>query len=152
MKTNLVNRTDRRQDYNNVVARYILENMHDFLGKKILDFGAGKLMIFANKLRNAGLDVDAYDCGDNVTDNHVKETKDYDVIYASNVLNVCESLEDLRKVLSMLNYAVFVCNYPSKPRKAGLKTKDILRELKNNFKTVSRAKCSTPLFICHPRA
>lgn len=144
-----VNKTDRRQDYNNVVCGYIAANLPEFKNKRILDFGAGKLAIFARKLNSMGLTVDAYECGDNVTDYHVSDCTGYDLIYASNVINVQASEGDLRNVLGKLNYTDFICNYPSSPRKAGLTTKQIESILMSLWGVVKKKYIKgTPIFIC----
>lgn len=113
-----------------VVGRYVLDN----IDKKasVLDFGAGKDAVQTQALRNAGFEnVTAYDFGVNVK-NGVHDpnalNKKYDVVFASNVLNVSSDEEMLRETLRDINKAAaktIVFNYPSSPRKAGLSTKEV---------------------------
>lgn len=91
---------------------------------KILDFGAGKGAVHAMGLRDKGFNVTAYDFGSNVKDNiHDPDAldKEYDIVYASNVLNVQSGTEDLFETLEEISSAVrtggrAVFNFPMKPR------------------------------------
>ena len=91
---------------------------------KILDYGAGKGAIHTLYLKDKGFDCTAYDFGENVTELHDKEAlkRQYDIVFASNVLNVCSSLDMLTETLGEVWSATkvggcIVANYPSSPRK-----------------------------------
>lgn len=149
-----LNKTDRRQDYANVVFGFLARDVDYLKGKRVLDFGSGKKMIFTKKLRDLGLTVDAYDCGDNVTEEHVSDVKGgYDLVFAANVINVPASIEDLHETVKQIVSALgpkgsFLFNYPSSPRKAGLSVAQILEVMAQYFLITQRVKCSTPLFRC----
>lgn len=99
---------------------------------KILDYGAGKRAVHTLYLRKKGFDCTAYDFGDNVTDVHDKEAlkKQYDIVFASNVLNVCSSHNMLVNVVKEIYNAtkengVAIMNYPDSPRKTNFTEQDI---------------------------
>jgi SAM-dependent methyltransferase len=92
---------------------------------KILDFGAGLRITQTKLLRDHGLDVTAYDfpkfMDPNVHDIDAL-SRQYDIVFASNVLNVSSSKEMLLQTLRLINGAVkpggiAVFNYPAEPRK-----------------------------------
>lgn len=93
-------------------------------GQEILDFGAGKDAAHALRLRDQnGLNVVAYDFGSNISDIHDPNalSKQYDIIYASNVLNVQGSEEMLNNTLQQIRNSLkqggtFVYNLPKTPR------------------------------------
>lgn len=113
-----------------VVGRYVLDNIDR--KSSILDFGAGKDAVQTQALKQNGFEnVTAYDFGVNVK-NGVHDpnalNKKYDVVFASNVLNVSSDEEMLRETLRDINKAAaktIIFNYPSSPRKAGLSTKEV---------------------------
>lgn len=115
---------------------------------RILDFGAGTRAIHAIDLKILKLDVTPYDFGRNVLDGiHVRNAihiKKYDIIYASNVLNVQCSKSMLGRTLGQIKKALkktgtFVFNYPSVPRKAGLKASAVLEAVKKaGFKEINK--------------
>jgi hypothetical protein len=92
---------------------------------KILDFGAGKDIFGTKFLRESGFDCTAWEIGENfnpqVHDYHALERK-YDIVFASNVLNVQPTKADVIDVISeAMNCLVedngfFFCNFPEKPR------------------------------------
>lgn len=98
---------------------------------KVLDFGAGKDAMHAksiinslHKSRGFIINLDAWEFGANSNINHIKGLiyNHYDVVYASNVLNVQSSitmlLETIKTIHACLkNGAMFYCNYPQSPRK-----------------------------------
>jgi hypothetical protein len=110
-----------------VVPLFIEKNVDK--NKIILDFGAGKGATSTKYLLSKGFDVAAYDLwvnegGDELLDKYALD-RQYDVVFASNVLNVQSSLqmlcETLRQINSVLKYGgEFICNYPSTPRKMKL--------------------------------
>lgn len=147
-----LNSTDRKSTYPNVMVQFIKNHLEYFHGKSILDFGAGKKMIFTHELRGLGLNVQACDCGENQTDEHVKITPNYEIIIASNVVNVQSSKGELRGLFQLikenLNGGVFYFNYPSKPRKANLSVQEILEVACEYFGLIKRMKGKGPIFKC----
>jgi len=128
-----------------LVPRYVEDRVSK--GSSILDFGAGRDAIHAKRLKDAGFkDITAYDFGANIKDGiHDPDalSKSYDVVYASNVLNVQSSLPMLRKTLDQIAGAVksggsFVGNFPENPRKSEDITVDVVqKELADRFNKVS---------------
>ena len=112
---------DKNGKIRSVVANYVAENISK--DKKILDFGCGTEFIQGKYLRELGFDVDGWDFGENKPKDCVVELKQiYDVVYASNVLNVLSSvtalIETLRQIRSTLKRGgLFIVNYPAAPRK-----------------------------------
>lgn len=114
--------------------------------KTILDFGAGKGATSTKYLLSKGFDVVAYDLwvgnGDVLLDKFALN-RQYDIVFASNVLNVQSSLQMLFETLNeiklvMENNGEFVCNYPLSPRKMDLKGTDIEEILLSMFGFVER--------------
>ena len=121
----------------------------------ILDYGAGKGCIQTNKLRAWRDDklhfgpirvrIFAYDFGknkNNLLHIDLEDYDPYDVIFASNVLNVQSSLTMLRSTLEEIKSfsgGWFVFNYPQSPRKLNLTTKEMLAIVSEYF------ELSTPL-------
>lgn len=69
--------------------------------------------------------------------------RQYDVVFASNVINVQSSMEMLRETLMQIYKATkyggeFICNYPISPRKMDMATDDIARIIKEVFGNVER--------------
>jgi len=128
----------------------------------ILDFGAGRYGAQADGLRGLGFNVIAHDFGANVVPGlHDPDAleRTYDVVYASNVLNVQTSVAMLRKTLtvaaSLLNDGGrFIANYPDKPRKAGLSNDAMREELQRRFGSVvelsraDRLGYAYQVFVC----
>jgi 2-polyprenyl-3-methyl-5-hydroxy-6-metoxy-1,4-benzoquinol methylase len=119
-----------------IVPKYVAEHIDK--EDAILDFGAGKGALHTLWLREQGFDVTAYDFGDNVIDGlHDKNalSKQYKVIMASNVLNVQSAREMLGETLSQIYDCLkpgglFVCNYPSNPRKLDFTASELKNILK----------------------
>lgn len=114
--------------------------------KTILDFGAGKGATSTKYLLSKGFDVVAYDLwvgnGDVLLDKFALN-RQYDIVFASNVLNVQSSLQMLFETLNQIklvmeNNGEFVCNYPKSPRKMDLKGTDIEEILLSMFDSVER--------------
>jgi hypothetical protein len=96
----------------------------------ILDFGAGKDALHTRRLTGLGLNVEAYDFGNNVTPLHNERALQgkYDIVFASNVLNVQQDetmlRETLRQIWQVANWrAVF--NYPVSPRYSTLTVDEV---------------------------
>lgn len=115
---------DKNGKIRSVVANYVAENISK--DKKILDFGCGSEFIQGKYLRELGFDVDGWDFGVNKPQDCVIELNAiYDVVYASNVLNVLPTGIALRETLIQIRSclkdgALFIANYPQSPRKLGL--------------------------------
>lgn len=114
--------------------------------KTILDFGAGKGATSTKYLLSKGFDVAAYDLwvgnGDELLDKFALN-RQYDVVFASNVLNVQSSQSMLIETLSQIKDSMkdngeFICNYPQTPRKMLLTSKEIERIIIKVFGSVER--------------
>lgn len=112
--------------------------------EKILDFGAGKDAAQTQALRAQGYQhVDAYDIGVNQKEGlHVANPAGgYDVVFASNVMNV---QPDGQRIIKVAQYCrsqlrkggTFVCNFPKDPRKSGLKDREFLGLMQKVFQNV----------------
>lgn len=128
-------------------------------GHTILDFGAGKMAAHAQRLKKQGLDVTAYEFGNNINPElHDKTalTRKYDIVYASNVLNVQSTPEMLQKTVATIRAVtkpngLFVANFPSEPRKMPeLRAHDLHALLAKVFTTVERVGGTgqAPLWVC----
>lgn len=127
-----------------LVPRYV--ETHVDKKASILDFGAGKDAVHANRLKNNGFEnITAYDFGANVKDGlHDPKAlnRTYDVVYASNVLNVQSSPQMMNSTLDSIAGAVksggiFIGNFPESPRKSETITPEIVYELlTDRFKSV----------------
>jgi hypothetical protein len=127
-----------------IVPRFVLSTIEPT--KSILDYGAGHAAIHTQKLRSEGFSkITAYDFGSNLDselhDNKALKRK-YDVVYASNVLNVQSSIEMLEETLDEIKSvmkisSVFISNLPAAPRKFQELNSDLLvKELRKRFKVV----------------
>lgn len=131
---------------------------------KILDFGAGKHAIQTGCLRDLGYKVTAYEIGDNFNPFYHDPkalNKKYDIVYASNVLNVQPSRKYIHTILgdiknTMKKDSLFMVNYPSDPRKCdGLGVKEVKGILEKHFTKVHRIKktsdipkLNVPVWVC----
>lgn len=131
-------------------------------GDVILDFGAGKNAVQAQQLMNKGYDVLAYEMGKNFDPLlHFKDALNYryNIVYASNVVNVQHSDDQIYNLLSLLHELIVrdgkvVINYPQSPRYAVkqdgdiVSTKDVEDIAKGIFYRVTSVKgYSSPVFI-----
>lgn len=121
-----------------IVGNYVLNNIPKDL--TILDFGAGKDAVQTQILKDNGFtNITAYDFGDNVKEGiHDPKalTKKYDVVFASNVLNVSSDEDMLRETLREIWKAskqTIIFNYPSSPRKANLSTPEFLDIVEDEY-------------------
>ena len=132
-------------------------------GDKILDFGAGTYATYTLELRKAGFDVTAHDFGDNwVKGLHDADalTRKYDIVFASNVLNVQSSVSMMQGTLAIIAAVVkpsgvFIANYPDKPRKLGWSPEQVRAALEKQFSKVyaltreERLGYAYHVFSCH---
>lgn len=94
-------------------------------GQSILDFGAGPRALHTMRLRAAGHTVTAYDFGENLVPgihDPAALSRQYDVVFASNVLNVADTEALLQLTLRQIVAAVkpdgsALLNLPAQPRK-----------------------------------
>ena len=101
------------------VVRDILEKHECY--QNILDFGAGPGRKHVNNLKKQfDRNIQGYDLGD---DRDILE-ESWNLVYASNVLNVQTTIEQLLETLADLWIAQgdgdLIVNYPKEPRKMGL--------------------------------
>ena len=111
---------DKDGNIRSIVAKYIATHIDK--DKTILDFGCGPKFVQGNYLNSLGFNVKGYDFGVNKPEYGVELGDTYDLVYASNVLNVQSSYnmmkETLRQIYNSLKVGgIFVCNYPYTPRK-----------------------------------
>jgi|GEM_PF-2236941 len=126
-------------------------------GDEILDFGAGRGGLHMNILRKRGLTVTGYECGENfcegLHDSHALE-RQYDIVYASNVLNVQPTVKYLQEVLDLIESCVlpggvFFCNFPDTPRKCpGLTNTDVTDLLNERYERVIIIDGPTLMWKC----
>lgn len=144
---------DKDGNVRSIVARFVANNIST--NAKLLDFGCGPEFIQGKYLIEQGFDVDAWDFGDNKPQNCVAELQPiYDVVYASNVLNVISSLSMLMKTLDqiykcMKDGGVFIANYPKAPRKMLLSDKDLetIIQVKFNGQASKIHGVSAPMWV-----
>ena len=125
-----------------IVPNFILKNIKEYRDKTILDFGAGKDAIHTKWLRENGLNIIAYDFGDNCIEGiHDKNALDkrYDVIFASNVLNVQSSDVMMMATVyqihkSLKKGGIFIFNYPISPRKSDMPEWEVIGLVSDIFK------------------
>ena len=127
-----------------IVPLWVEQNIDK--NKIILDFGAGKGATSTKYLLSKGFDVTAYDLwignGDELLDKFALN-RQYDVVFASNVLNVQSSQSMLLETLTQIKNLIkdngeFICNYPQSPRKMVITTADIEEILCSTFSSVKR--------------
>lgn len=147
---------------NAIVPKWVRE--HVPTTASILDFGAGKQAAHAQDLQKQGFRVTAYDYGQNFDESvHDPDALDgqYDVVYASNVLNVQDSVKELRTTIKEASESVrpggyFVANLPASPRKGAFSgsSKDgtdmVKAELEKVFGRckIVQGGSSSPVFLC----
>lgn len=124
-----------------IVPNFIYKNIDKYRNKTLLDYGAGKHAIHTKWLREQRLNVTAYDFGNNCVEGlHDKNAlnKRYDVIFASNVLNVQSSESMMETTLyqiykSLKKEGEFIFNYPSTPRKMNMQTSELIALISKIF-------------------
>lgn len=125
-------------------------------GDRVLDFGAGTAAVQARELRAQGVAVVAHDIGANV-DPRVHDPRalfgKYDLVYASNVLNVQPDAFRLEILLDQVAGVLapggrFVANYPM-PRKGGLSIQEVEAILRRRFGSAGRVSgTGSPVWVC----
>lgn len=139
------NKTFRKWGFkSSLPPQKILPYVMEYLGRKpkakVLDYGSGKYPTLSKYLLELGYDVTSHDFGDNVTQDHdvTAMQKKYDLVFASNVLNVQSSESMLKKTLheikkSLKKDGVFIANYPHVPRKLDLDNIEFMETIKEVF-------------------
>lgn len=151
---------------NAITPKYVRELLNDLTGDDsclskedvtVLDFGAGKTAAHAQALLEDGYQVLAYEFGDNIDPRihcELALMNKYNVVYASNVLNVQSSVDMARATIKQIHDVmedggVFVANYPQSPRKSDITPKEMEQLLAERFYVI---RCggtpSAPLFQC----
>ena len=144
---------DKDGNVRSVVARFVANNISK--DRKILDFGCGSDFVQGKYLRDLGFNVFGWDFGDNKPADCIEKLEQiYDVVYASNVLNVVSSQSMLMETLDQINSClksggIFIANYPQSPRKMNIKDKELKRIVQEKLGGVVRkiAGVSCPMWI-----
>ena len=144
---------DKDGNVRSVVARFVASNINK--DTKILDFGCGPEFIQGKYLRDLGFDVSGWDFGNNKPKDCVEKLEQvYDVVYASNVLNVISSLSMLMETLDQIcnclkDGGVFIANYPQSPRKMLISARDLADIIQLKFRGAvgQIAGTSSPMWV-----
>ena len=116
------------------------------ISDSILDFGSGRDAIHTKYLQDLGFNVTAYEFGANYNPSlhcNLALSYQYDIVFASNVLNVQSTEEALRDTLRKIRGVTRVggraiMNYPESPRKMPFDADEI--EIRINMIFGSRVK------------
>lgn len=128
---------DKDGNIRSVVARFVANSVSK--DKKILDFGCGSEFIQGKYLRELGFDVSGWDFGTNKPKECMDKLEQiYDVVYASNVLNVISSMSMLTETLDQIynclkDGGMFIANYPQSPRKMNISNNDLSNIIESKF-------------------
>lgn len=144
---------DKDGNVRSVVARFVVNSISK--DKKILDFGCGSEFIQGKYLRELGFDVSGWDFGDNKPKDCVEKLEQvYDVVYASNVLNVISSRQMLMETLEQIrgclkDGGIFIANYPQSPRKMNISKEELRIIIQNKLGGIGRQVSGTscPMWI-----
>ena len=144
---------DKNGNVRSVVARFVAN--HVLKDSKILDFGCGSEFIQGKYLRDLGFDVSGWDFGDNKPKECVEKLEQvYDVVYASNVLNVISSRSMLMETLEQIrgclkDGGMFIANYPQSPRKMKISKEELRIIIQNKLGGIGRqiSGTSCPMWI-----
>lgn len=144
-----------------IYAREYIDNNLDKETCTILDFGAGKTAAHTRVFVEAGYNCLAHEFGDNIDTRYHCElamSNKYDVVFASNVLNVQQSLhmfnETITQIKSVMNDGgVFIANYPLSPRKMSAVSWQMHEMLLQQFRYVIRVggTKSAPIYLMENR-
>ena len=128
---------DKDGNIRSVVAKFVAHNINK--DKRILDYGCGSEFIQGNYLRQLGFNVYGWDIGANKPKDGVDKLEQiYDVVYASNVLNVLSSISMLMETLDQIYGClkcggVFIANYPAAPRKMAIDSRCMEEVIRSRF-------------------
>ncbi len=135
----MANKTSRHGGFsmNAVTPKYIASIAK--VSDSILDFGAGKDAVHTKFLQETHhLNVVAHEFGANLNENHDSTAlnNDYDIVFASNVINVQTSMTMLNTTLTQIfgaSKGIVVFNYPKTPRKLELSTEELMVYVRIHF-------------------
>jgi hypothetical protein len=142
---NKTNRSNGAVGNNAIVPRLVEDILKrtDHRALVVLDYGAGKEAKHVLNLRKTCHIVHGIEIGDNFNPElHLIFGADtrmrFDLIYASNVLNVQATKEGVFKVLCDVYRLLepggwFIANYPASPRKSDISAKVLSQWIKNTF-------------------
>lgn len=144
---------DKDGNIRSVVVKFIASNINK--DKKILDFGCGTDFIQGKYLKQLGFDVSGWDFGNNKPANCIEKLEQvYDVVYASNVLNVISSrsmlMETIEQIKSCLkDDGIFVANFPQSPRKMKISSNELSNIIQEKFGGIAHkiSGVSCPMWI-----
>lgn len=119
--------------------------------ERILDFGCGKHQIHVKQLLDEGLFVIGYDFS--IPESYWTLEDKWEIIYASNVLNVQTDISMLRRTLRQISDILipggtFLCNYPQ-PRHLPIDPYGLQGELEMFFFGVEKLKQHKGHYIWH---
>jgi uncharacterized UPF0146 family protein len=130
------------------VTKRVTEILKEIPDARVLDYGSGKKPLQAQRLIERGYNVTVWDIGKNFVDGiHDPDAlkRKYDLVYASNVLNVqpkpiCMeyALKITREVLDPRGYGIFVTNYPDPHYMPELKWREVEMILKYLYPVVKK--------------
>lgn len=139
----IANRTSRVSKNSMIGKNAVVPKFVEKIANKddsILDYGAGKYPLHKFKLKEMGFDVKSHDFGNNFNDMHDSDALNYkyDIVYASNVLNVQSTIDmlmtTLKEIINLMKYnSIFIANYPKEPRKMNLSIIDLKNILEEYF-------------------
>jgi hypothetical protein len=132
-----------------LVPRYVAAT--STVGESILDYGAGKanaegVLPHTKMLQDLGHDVTAHDFGTNVVHGlHDPQalSRQYDTVYASNVLNVQQNRKMMNTTMDEIHRAVkpdgrAILNFPLTPRKNNITVDELVSMMSERFTDVKR--------------
>lgn len=133
-------KTYRSWSHNTPVCYKLIFNKYiDTSAKRILDYGCGTDEKYVEQMIKLGLNAVGIDFHiEGSRDKHLGDESLYDIIIASNVLNVMNNLLDLEGVIQEIAHHLApqgqaIINYPVAPRKLGLSNKDLVSLLEKYF-------------------
>ena len=132
---------------------------------KYLDYGSGPAALHTVLIRADGYNVVAHDINPEKTKWHINTKLSgydgwFDVVFASNVLNVQPTIEHVRDVVSEVDMMLklngtALFNYPVSPRKTDLVVSEVDAILKEQFRVAERIRKigdwkldTTPVWQC----
>jgi hypothetical protein len=146
-----------------ILPRIITGRM-PYRAAKILDFGSGPKAIHTQYLKDEGYtDVTPFDMGANRKPeiHHARVPEDiaqYDIVMASNVINVLSSIDAVKETLHQINWflhldGVALINYPTSPRKCkDLDKKKLMELMMSEFTCVMvEGHNGTSVYYCYKR-
>lgn len=119
--------------------RLIFNNHIATVNKRILDYGCGPDAKYVTRMLALGMNAVGIDFGiPSSREMHLNPGQTYDIIVASNVLNVMNNLPDLQGVIQEIHTYLApagqaIANYPADPRKLGLSNAEMLALLQQRF-------------------